>query len=259
MITNLSIGRYGRFGNMLFQIAAVVGIARRSGQSYGFERIMNYDHLERFGSKEDIDLEPYFVNPFPRLDKDRGQFQGRHFGFGFYDIYLPGGDWDLAGHFQSERYFTHCIQEVRDLLTMRDEPDLQDVVAVHLRRGDYDDAYHPILRQEYYKPAIDTFWETGTQYLVFSDDPLQAEQLIHTTMGYPRGRFLYSEYGYLSDFRMMKRCRHFIIANSSFSLMAAILSPAPDKKIIAPRRWFGPAWGVQMATRDIYPQNSTII
>lgn len=259
MITNLSIGRYGRFGNMLFQMAAVVGIARKSGQSYGFPLLVNSDHKERFGSQEDVMIEDYFINPFPRLDKDRQHFYGRQVDWGYHDLYLPAGDWDLAGHFQSERYFDHCMDEVRALLTMKDEPALTDVIALHIRRGDYDDRYHPILKEKYYRPAIEKLWDTGLNYLVFSDDPAQAQRLIHDDMNFPIGRFLYSEYGYLHDFRMMKRCRHFIIANSSFSLMAAILSPALDKKIIAPRQWFGPAWGIPMPTADIYPKNSTII
>jgi hypothetical protein len=64
---------------------------------------------------------------------------------------------------------------------------------------------------------------------------------------------------YLEDFRLMKTCRHFVTGNSSFSLMAAILGEAPDKKIVCPSTWFGPAWGQMPETKDLYPENAIVI
>lgn len=261
MITNLSIGRYGRFGNMLFQIAAVIGIARRCGQEYGFLPPVNWDHKERFGSDEPVELEPFFENIFPRLDKDARQFHGRSYQFGYHDIYLPAGDWDIQGHFQSDKFFSDHIDEVRRVLKMRNEPVLQDLVAVHVRRGDYDDVYHPRLKDDYYSRAIAKF-PSGTKFMVFSDDPDDAFEMFKRIgpVNAPGSQFFLStQNGYLGDFRLMKCCRHFITGNSSFSLMAAILGNGPDKRIICPKNWFGPAWGVKMPTRDIYPQNSIVI
>ena len=36
----------------------------------------------------------------------------------------------------------------------------------------------------------------------------------------------------------MRRCRHFVIANSTFSWWAAWLGEKKDSVIVAPRRWF---------------------
>jgi hypothetical protein len=42
----------------------------------------------------------------------------------------------------------------------------------------------------------------------------------------------------------MVGCRHFVVANSSFSWWAAWLSNSAGKVVIAPRRWFAnPSWG----------------
>jgi hypothetical protein len=55
----------------------------------------------------------------------------------------------------------------------------------------------------------------------------------------------------------MKSCRYFVIANSSYSAMAAILGEAKDKRVIAPRPWFGPA--AQITGEDIYGADWTVL
>ena len=62
---------------------------------------------------------------------------------------------------------------------------------------------------------------------------------------------------YIDCFRMMKRTKNFICGNSSYSLMAAILSDHPDKIVVLPRKWFGDHVGLE--TVDLYPENSIII
>jgi len=57
----------------------------------------------------------------------------------------------------------------------------------------------------------------------------------------------------------MKRCSSFIIANSSYSAMAAVLSNAPDKRVIAPSPWFGGPYSTSLDPKDIYNDDWMVI
>jgi hypothetical protein len=256
LITFGTLGRLGRFANGLFQISGTLGLAIHRGYAYAFPEWKNHDHKERFGSAEDIDLQKYFITNLPRTDAQLPQF---NIPWGFHpDIFdhLPDNV-SLWGHMQSEKYFKHCLPLVRRVFRMHGEGDHWDAVAIHVRRGDYDNAYHPRIGLEYYEPAIKQFPQ-GTKFIVFSDEQNKARELLKPMEGH--GEFIYSPLtSYLEDFRWMKVCRHFIIANSSFSLMAAILGDSPDKKIVCPSNWFGQAWGQRPETKDLYPENSIII
>lgn len=252
MITYKALGYYGRFGNQLWQIASTIGIAVKSGQPYGFPKWVNYDHRERFGSNEDVDVQKFFENELPVLVDV--PYKDVFIPWGFHNVHFPEGNWNLSGHMQSDRYFLHCIELVRHYLKMKDEPDPNEYVAVHYRAGDYIDdpnAYHPRCSKEYYRDAMSQF--PGAKFLIFSDNTDEAIERI--------GEFGDSDVSksgnYIEDFRLMKSCKHFICANSSFSVMAAILANQEGKKVVCPKRWFGPVAGIN--GDDIYPQNSIVI
>lgn len=242
-LTNLSIGNYGRFANGVYQVAAAFGIARRNNLTPVFPLWRNTWHRDAFGSTEDIDIYKHLVNPLPPLP-DGLTFTDKQVEWGYHDVILPTGNWNLSGHFQSTRYFEHCIDEVRWQLRMRDEPPRNDYCAIHVRLGDYDNTYHPRLDLRYYEPAMAHFG-SSTKFLVFSDDVDAAKQMFGDRCDYSEGR------DYLADFKLLKSCSSFIIGNSSYSAIAAVLSDAPDKQVVAPRPWFGPAYA-EIDGEDIY-------
>lgn len=237
----------GRFANGAYQIAGTIGIARRNGLDPRFPLWRNHDGLN-FENNLDVDVYKRFVNQLPLYDGPPLRHVG--IGWGYQDVRVNDSV-DLEGHFQSEKYFSHALDEIKWYMRMVDEPPLNDYVGVHWRAKDYSTeiGYHPRMTLAYYKPAMDLFH--GARFLVFSDDIPAARQMFGDKVEYSEGR------DYLEDFKLLKTCRHFIIANSSYSAFAAVLGAAPDKKVVAPRPWFGPAAGI--TGEDIYNHDWVVI
>lgn len=250
-LTMLQTGKYGRFANALYQIAGVLGIARKNDLEPVFPPFVNHCHRDQFGSSEDVELQKYFVHELPAIPEGIQWQEERQIQWGYHDVRLPPGNWNIAGHFQSARYFAHCLDTVQHYFRMKDERSQNDYVGLHVRLGDYDQVWHPRLGMDYYGPAMAQF--PGAKFLVFSDDIESASQMFGDTVEYARGN-------YIEDFKLLKTCRHFIIGNSSYSAMAAILGEAEDKRVIAPFPWFGPNWHPsQIANRDVYNPEWTVI
>lgn len=257
-----SIGNYGRFANMLWQVAGVIGVARKNGLQPVFRPLVNLDHKERFGSNEDIDVFKYFKNPLPAMPSGI-RWIDKPVDWGYHDVRLGPGNWNLSGHFQSLKYFGHCLDEVRYYFRMKDEEEYDDpgICAIHYRAGDYDNAYHPVLPMDYYVQAIKQF-PPSQNFTLYSDDwdfsyKLKT-RLKELGIKWRDGQLVPSSGNYIEDFRMMKRSRHFIIGNSSYSAMAAILGEAKDKRVIAPAPWFGPKY-TSITGKDIYCDDWTVI
>lgn len=254
MITFANLGRLGRFTNGMFQIAGTIGIAKANGYDFSFPEWKNYDHRDRFGSNEDIDVQKYFVNPLP-VCEDPGKFPSRWVDWGYHGLNFPDNI-SLNGHFQAPKYFMHCIDTVKHYFRMKDEPNQNEMVAIHYRAGDYTegkDTYHPRCSWPYYSAAIKQFPE-GTEFKVFSDDYDYAVQMFKHI---DNVCFSPKENDYIQDFKQMKICKSFITANSSFSLMAAILGDHPEKKIVCPKLWFGAVAGIN--GDDCYPENAIVL
>jgi hypothetical protein len=171
-------------------------------------------------------------------------------------------DVSLFGFFQSEKYFKHIEESIKEDFTFREhilEPckeiaeGFENPVSLHVRRTDYltNNANHHNLDLSYYEEALKHF--DDRQVIVFSDDPEWCkEQSLFSD-----DRFLVSESeDNKIDLCLMTFCTSHIIANSSFSWWGAWL--ANSQKVIAPSKWFGPN-NADKETKDLIPETWTII
>ena len=163
------------------------------------------------------------------------------------------GDVYLEGYFQSERYFKDIEPilrkefQLKDPLSVIAQKVLQDIgssnsIALHMRRGDYvsnanASAFHGVCSPDYYHAAIKEIGRRVKEpkYFIFSDDIEWAK----TDPEMP-GHAVYVSQKGIADHEelfLMSRCKHAIIANSSFSWWGAWLSEDPNKIVIAPKQW----------------------
>jgi hypothetical protein len=207
----------------------------------------------------------------PRLPSFSNSYREPHFHFDSVFETL-GPHTELFGYFQSERYFGPIADRIRGYFEPR-EPlseaarEAADRIAesalpvsVHVRRGDYVQAatvaVHGILDEAYYRKALAQIEDRlgrPPELFVFSDDPAEAARVLHfvppARISYIRGD---AERPW-EDMALMARCRHHVIANSSFSWWGAWLNPSPVKTVIAPRAWFTQKVLLTRDTRDLYP------
>ena len=213
----------------------------------------------------------------PKLTPSLNEYREPHF---HYDpaFEVLGSQTTLFGYFQSERYFSPIAESLRGWLSPREplgstaSATLTQIessrlpVSVHVRRGDYLNPgtaeYHGILGESYYREALARL-EVGVgpdaELFVFSDDAAAAEQALNFV---PKAR-LNHVFGDperpWEDMALMARCRHHVVANSSFSWWGAWLNGSADKIVVAPRAWFAPAQLKKRNTADLYPPDWVLV
>jgi hypothetical protein len=162
----------------------------------------------------------------------------------------------LKGYWQSEKYFKKFETEIRKEFTFNfdktgyfNNGDIRKIkrmnaVAVHFRRGDY--VSNPVasrvlgaLDLAYYDEAVRAMTKKVNDpfFFLFSDDP----QWVRENFRYPKNsQFIESNANQDAhfDLYMMTKCKHNIIANSTYSWWGAWLNSNRHKTVIAPKSWF---------------------
>jgi hypothetical protein len=274
MISYKKIGHFGRSGNQMFQFAATVGIARKANQGFAFpQENTEIPSVEEF--KDEVRREVYFDLPkyFPNVKKTLAPLkdietlhvaQEPYFHF-CPEMFTVPDQTNLMGYFQTEKYFEHCSDLILGMFQFDNEikkqaennfpsfPNDVEFVSIHLRRGDYVglQQFHPIMDADYYFDAMTQFMEGNYCFLIFSDDITYCKELFGE-----QENIVYIEGNSAEvDMCMMTMCDHNVIANSSFSWWGAWLNDNVNKKVVAPKRWFGPAYKGVHDTKDLYPQS----
>lgn len=89
------------------------------------------------------------------------------------------------------------------------------------------------------------------RFVVFTDDPVWAREYMDVPHGTTFVDWDQPRNGSV-DLELMRRCRHHVIANSSFSWWGAWLCENPGKLVLAPARWFNDP---SKDTGDLIPES----
>jgi hypothetical protein len=237
----------GGLGNMLFQIAASNAFSIEKNTECSFP---NFDEHIRFLNNDNYynsklkHAEEYknFLNLSSK--KPIGKINLYKYPF-HYTNKIPNEDefW-IDGFFQSEKYFNKYRNEIIELIKPTEEIQnyikikyssyLTSSTSIHIRRGDYLNLsnHHPPQSLEYYMKCINDI--AYDNLLIFSDDIKWCKENIKLK----NILFVENEKDYIELF-LMSKCNINIISNSSFSWWGAWLNDNEDKKVYAPKNWFG--------------------
>ena len=277
MLAFNQIGNLGRLGNQMFEYAAVRGIADKHGYEWCIPPF-NRTGIENYSLQQCFKLESVKEENLNFIENYQ-YVQEPHFHFSEELFEKCPDNVSLHGFFQTEKYFQHISDEIRKDFTFHDEHLVLckemiesiegEPIMLHVRRGDpnltdsrgFKWSYtqcgdqHPVQPVEYYERALAEF-DDDQPVIVFSDsvDWVKEQEF------FSGDRFLISEpvdkysdgsYTPYTDLCLMSLCSHAIIANSSMSWWGAWLIANPNKKVIAPRMWFGPAYA-DKDIKDLY-------
>ena len=257
----------GGLGNQLFQYAFGRLTAKRRGEELKTDR-------ENLGAKSDVarayGLDNFRIQATPATPTEiraakypYGAFSKawrlvsakllRNFHIGYAEKMLRTSASYLEGFFQSYHYLEPIREDLLEEVSPKGDLFLKQAalvvkmaavnsVAVHIRRGDYvSDAKtksaHFICDLAYYEKAMTLIREKVASpiFYVFSDDIAWAKDNLKS-----REPLIFVSNPEMKDYEelvLMSKCRHDIIANSSFSFWGAWLNRNPDKIVIAPERW----------------------
>ena len=265
MIGFNALGRMGRLCNQMFQYASLKGLARKIGadiiipnyQQAVDDGIGNMLRSELFDSF-DLNVQTGFLN-----NGHAPVVQERFFHFDEELFNHCPDHVSLQGYFQTEKYFKHIEDEIRDDFIFHPEisgpckeliENVDNPIALHVRRTDYvtNSANHFNMPLEYYEASLKHF-DDDRNVIVFSDDSEWCKQQDL----FADDRFMVSENDdNRVDLCLMSMCNDFIIANSSYSWWGAWLSSNQNKKVIAPVQWFGKTgYTKDHNTKDLIPND----
>lgn len=176
----------------------------------------------------------------------------------------------LDGYFQSYKYFSDYKPLIEHMFSFERKnfqnvvsPSLSQIinensVCVHIRRADYinikqTNAFHGVCSTEYYERSIEKIIKEveNPHFFFFSDDISWVKQIFSNLN--VKKTFVNENFGSESwkDMYYMSKCKHQIIANSTFSWWGAWLNNNQQKIVIAPKKWFN----VNLSDKDLIPHD----
>lgn len=167
----------------------------------------------------------------------------------------------LIGYWQSYLYFSQIASQIKEELVLKSPLDMKNIqmgkeilssesVSVHIRQGNLSNK----LSEDYYRLAVQIINSKvkNPRYFVFSDSPESAAKLSAILPKQQTIVGINSDQESYKDLWLMSRCRHHIIANSTFSWWGGWLSDNERKVVVAPE-------SIQKFNADILPPDWIVI
>jgi Glycosyl transferase family 11 len=273
----------GGLGNQLFQYAAGKALATQLDKPFKLETITSIQKDKRrvialhdvqttfeLASTKEVNefvrFPSLYRHPISLFKMGKNIYHEPHFHFdqNFFKVNDPVF---LDGFWQSPLYFKDIETIIRNDFVIKPgliknviekgkELEGKPSIAVHIRRGDFLNpkisAYHGVMSAFYFEKAVGLIREKVPDAFVyfFSDDIGWVKQNLSVDRN---TEFVSSpNQSAIEDFYLMTKCRHNIIANSSFSWWPAWLNTNPDKIVVAPKKWFADS---SINTNDLIPSD----
>lgn len=261
----------GGLGNQMFQYATGLFFAQKNNDlllidnsGYFDKRVVNSDtsrayRLDCFNisaeiaTQDQIKAIKYPLGIVSKMTRGINKKILKKYYLDFHpEVFEKRGDIYLDGFFQSEKNFLTIRSEILKEFTLKNEinkanllSEIQNTnsVSVHIRRGDYvkdknTNQYHGTCSKEYYLSAIEKIKAKVSDpvFYFFSDDL----DWVKNNFNIDNIKMKIGTDKSLSDCEeliLMSKCKHNIIANSSFSWWGAWLNINDMKMVYAPSNW----------------------
>jgi hypothetical protein len=268
----IKVNLNGGLGNQLFQFAAATNLAMIEGKQLVFvesnkiwRNRLNFlgIDLKVFYSPVSINNQLALVPSTEDLHSRVCRYDNYHEPvFSYTKIALRETHTSMHGYFQSEKYFDNFKNEIRDFIKrnldkMGFESHFDNILQI--RMGDMARIaeirnVHGIVTDDYLENALNLFAINAKSWLQISDDP----EMIHTELPNFAAQKIQVHKGQsdIEDLYLLSEAKNIIISNSTFGWWGAWLS---DGKVVAPKKWFSDL-GLQLrSTKDLFPENWTLI
>lgn len=269
-------------GNQLFQYAFGYSFAKRTGQDIKLDPFFWGTSLRRYQlDKFKIRYTEKFVNPALDFMLGFGPRNARRYKEKYRDKKIEKGyrleiekepmKYDATlfqrenkvyfqGFWQTPYYFDEFYDEIKEQFSLKRDISINahdfekqikksNSVSLHIRRTDYDrDVNNVCLRGDFYSEAIQRMKQLAGEFqlFVFTDDK-----------DFVKRNFRFHEYimvegiDDIEEFVLMQKCKHHIVANSTFSWWGAYLSDNKGGIVFAP---VADIW-----TEEFYPKEWNLI
>ena len=281
MSDTVSIVLMGGLGNQLFQIFTLISYSIDNNKFFEIN-----DHTKNMG----ITRSDYWSNFLSSLAINvisNDDWRNKRIYMEKSHEYTPirniPTSFTLFGYFQTFKYFEHNLQSIKHIINYQEKysyvankyfssyiPINKTPISIHFRVGDYKDKQdcHPVMQLNYYINALKYIFKddfrTNNHILFFFEE--QDYDYVMNTFIIPIKHFEFPG-GLNITFQnidhtipdweqmiLMSKCKHNIIANSSFSWWGAYLNENEGKKICYPEKWFGPKL-LEKNTNDMFPSS----